>query len=228
MKLIIAGLLLIAVLELSCTNKSGSEIKQDLYAEFILALGEESHHKVQCVATFMKDEDFGKKVSLGRGAKVMLDGKEVPYDSTVYPNYAEERDRAVFAGKHEWTVQFPDGQKWNYPFESKPFSITSGVPDTVGKSDITIHVGSLQKSDRIILFLSGDLSDSSENLLEIEPADSSFLIPASFWKNVDPTAMEVHFNISSIDTLKTDAVFTKGGVVERTWISRRYKIIVMR
>ena len=134
---------------------------------------------------------------------------------------------SMFAGNHKWIVALADGSKNEYPFEAKSFRITSEIPSTVGREDLVITCNALTKTDEVFMMLSGDFSENSENDLEIIPEDGKFVIPASFWKKVDPIQCSMWFNISTKKKIKPDDFFV-GGEIEATRVTKHYEIKIVR
>jgi hypothetical protein len=197
------------------------------YAEFYFILSEGYDAETTMVLEASKDDEFGKKTSLGEGVKVFLDSILLDLDTEVYAQYEKEADTSVFAGNHQWTVALADSTKKEYPFQAKPFRITSGIPATVGKEDLVITCNAISKTDEVFMMLAGDFSENSEKDLEITPEEGRFVIPASFWKTVDPIQCSMWFNISTKKEIKQDDFFV-GGVIEATRVTKHYDIKVVR
>ncbi len=213
---------------ISCSQKATTKNDtENIYAQFMVTSGDGAHDVMGCVATFMQEDEDGEKVGLGKGVQVLLDSTLLDFDTAAYPSYIAERDTSEFNGLHTWAIRFPDGKQQLYNFICKPFKITSEIPEIVGTSDIVVNCNALQNTDHVTLFLSGDYSDTSENMLEIVPEEGRFTIPAAFWKNVDPISLEMSFNISITQRLNIDPILSKGGEIESAKITKRYPIKVV-
>jgi hypothetical protein len=216
---------LVTLISCGGTTPSGKSIPKS-YAEFKLILGEQHDAKTTSIAEFSKDDEYGDKISLGEGVKLFLDNTLLDLNSEVYHQYNKEEDTSVFAGNHKWVIALADGTKKEYPFEAKPFRITSEIPATVGKEDLVITCNAISKTDHVFMMLNGDFSENSEKDLEIIPGEGKFTIPASFWKTVDPIQCSMWFNISTEKEIKKDDFFV-GGAIEATRVTKFYEIKVV-
>jgi hypothetical protein len=207
------------------TNK---EVKENIYAKLMVALGEDITNEMQCVAEFMKDPDDIKKIGLTKGSKVILDDEELKYDNTYYPTYDLERKASDFLGKHKWTIDIDTKTKRIYEFEVVPINITSTIPEKVGQTDLKVVCDNIKSTDKVFLMLTADLSEKSETSLDIKPQDGYFIIPKEFFKKVDPIQLDIHFNLSRLSSIKDDEYFGKGVDIEWTKITKKYKTTVIR
>ena len=207
---------------------TNEKARENIYAKLMVALGDDITNDMQCVAEFMKDPEDIKKIELRKGSKVFLDNQELKYDDSYYPNYVMERKASEFIGKHKWTIDLGFGVKKEYEFEVLPFNITSSIPENIGQSDLKIVCENLKNTDKVFLMLTADLSENSENSLDIKPQDGYFLIPKEFFRRVDPIQLEIHFNISRVRSIPDDDYFGKGVEIEWTKITKRYKTTIVR
>ncbi len=221
MKIFAATLFLTAVISCSMTATKNRQ-KSKPYAKLMVALGEDVSNQVQCVAEFYKAPDDIKTIALEEGTKVLLDNLELQHDTSYYPNYVLERKPSEFIGTHKWSILFKGGEKKEYNFEVKPFTITSIIPDEIGQTDLVVKCDNLKSTDKVFLMLSADFTDERENSLDITPQEGFFTIPKSFFRKVDPVSLEMHFNISRIDKVINDSFF-KEVEIEWTKITKRYK-----
>ena len=200
---------------------------QPIYAQLMVALGDNPKTKMQCVAEFMNDPDDMKKIALEKGSKVLLDNKELNFDDSYYPNYVQERDAGEFPGKHKWTINIANRLKKEFDFEVVPFLIKTTIPEKIGKSDLKIDCENLKSTDEVFLMLTADFSDNSETSLNITPQDGYFIIPKEFLQKVDPIKVDMHFNISRIKKIDDD-YFTKGVEIEWTKITNPFTTQIVR
>jgi hypothetical protein len=225
---ILTGIALFNLIVGCSTSGNNDKAKENIYAKLMLALGEDSTNKMQCVAEFMKNPDDLKKIALKDGAKLMLDNQELKYDASPYPNYIMERKAADFLGKHVWKIETGPETVQEYEFEVVPFNIVSDIPEKIGTTDLTIECENLRSTDKVFLMLSAEFSENSETSLDIAPQDGFFIIPKDFLKRVDPITIEMHFNISRILSINEDPYFGKGVNIEWTKITKRYQTTVVR
>ena len=222
-------LLFFHLLIISCNiTTSNEKLSKNIYAKFMVALGEDITNEMQCVAEFFKDPDDLKPIALEKGSKVLLDNQELEFDPSPYPNFISERKASEFIGKHKWTVNLGSGAKNEYEFEVAPFNIISSIPEKIGTTDIKVECENLKSTDEVTLMLSGDLSSNSENFLEIKPQDGYFIIPKTFLEQVDPIKLEMHFNLSRIQRISGDDYFGKGVEIEWTKVTKHYTTTVIR
>lgn len=217
------------ILFISCSSADKKkQSAENIYASLMLAMGDSSFDKMQCVAEFTREPDDLKKIALKKEAKVLLDNEPLRFDDTYYPTYDLEKEASAFPGKHTWTIEPDAGIKKTYELEVVLFRITSEIPGKMGISDVKVECENLKSTDKVTLLLTANLSDTSESFLEITPADGHFIIPADFLKKVDPIQLDLHFNIARIKSVKDDDYFGKGVDIEYTVITRRFTTKIER
>jgi len=224
--------LFIILLSLTCCQAKKQNTKAEpntkkVFGNLVIALGEEDNNKVQCVAGFTENNDEGDRVGLGSQATVMLDSFALVFDPVAYPQYDTEIDTAHFTGPHTWTIT-RNNKQTSYSFISKDFKITSAIPAVVGKEDVKITCNALQKNDKVTLLISGDYTDHSETIMDIEAADGYFIISKATWDKIEGTNLFMHFNLSSIQQIPPDDCLAIGGILEATRVTRQYAFRLVR
>jgi len=193
----------------------------------MFALGEESHNKIQCVATFSDAEDFWNHFGLDQSSSLLIDSFPVIFDSTIFPQFVLELDTNYFHGYHTWHIT-NNKKKIDYSFECKPFKITSEIPSTVGKENVIIKCQSIQSTDKVTLIISGGYTDDSESIFDITPDEGYFTISKEILDKIKGSNLSMRFNLSSVKKIDPDDLLTAGGIIEATRVTKDYNFRLAR
>lgn len=130
--------------------------------------GEEGNDSVSVVLKFKEYDEFGPAVSIEPGT-VTLDGRPVPADSSSMtgPYYAAHRHIREFTGRHTIQVILPDDKKYEDEFYFRPFSVRSGISDTIHRSRLLLEFEGLDKND-IVRILMTDTSFTGEGINRVD------------------------------------------------------------
>jgi hypothetical protein len=225
-KLLLAFLFLVSI-SFCNTKKETKDTVEKVFGSFIIALGENPNNKVQCVANFKKDDKDGDHISLNNSTSIQFDSFNLSFDSVYFPQYDTEIDTSYFLGRHTWNITNNNKVK-QYHFESKPFKIISEIPQVIGKNDIIIKCESLQSTDKVTMLISGDYTDNSETIIDINPNNGYFIISKSILDKIEGTNLLMYFNLSSVKNIPPDDFLTAGGILESTRVSKQYKFQLIR
>lgn len=173
------------LLFLNCSNskKTGNKLT-GYYQEYLVALGEASHHKVQCVATFKKDNEDGKPQALPEGFSIFLDETPVPYEGSVYPSYSMELDREGFASNHKWVVKEKNIVVFEMPFSFSTFKINNQVDAMIGSKDVQLSIAGLKDGDELECWFDNIDIDNEIDRFRYAIKDGNIIIPAKDIKSL--------------------------------------------
>lgn len=130
--------------------------------------GEEGNDSVLVLLKFKEYDEYGQAVSIEPGG-VVLDGKPMAADSTPMtgPFYAAHRHIQEFTGKHSIQVTLPDYKKYRDDFYFKPFTIKSGISDTISRGKMLLEFEGLDNND-IVRVLMTDTSFTGEGINRLD------------------------------------------------------------
>jgi hypothetical protein len=173
MKENIAGLLFLGlVLTLQgCFNSAEREPlsdTQDIFLDYKI-WGEEGNDSVMVMLQFREYDAFGETLLIGEPGTVVLDGQRIKADSTPMtgPFYTVYRHVKEFTGKHSIVYTDVDGRKYKEDFQFGPFSIVSGLSDTVSRSKLNIVFEGLNKREQVRILLT-DTSFTSDGINRVD------------------------------------------------------------
>jgi len=140
---------------------------EEIYFDYRIT-GEEGNDSVSVMLKFREFDEHGPAVSVETGS-VLLDGKAVSADSTPMtgPFYLVIKPLQEFTGKHTITVTLPGKKKFNEEFYFRPFSIRSGISDTMGRDKIVLDLEGLDKKDYVrVLMMDTSFTGDGINRLD--------------------------------------------------------------
>ncbi|MCC7400761.1 MAG: hypothetical protein IT214_04680 [Chitinophagaceae bacterium] len=157
----------ILVLFLSCSSNEIGNNKdvdpQSVYFDYRIS-GEEGRDDVTVFLQYRFSGPDGTTLVLDKPAKVELDGKEIPVDSSRFSGAYYEVSVPVqnFTGKH--TIIFTDLDKKEYKeeFDFQPITLKTVIPEIVRRNDLVLDIDGLAPVDYVRVLLTDTAFSSSD------------------------------------------------------------------
>ena len=127
--------------------------------------GEEGNDSVMVMLQFREYDAFGETLLISEPGSVVLDGQQIKPDSTAMtgPFYSVYRHVKDFTGKHSIVYTDVERHRYKEEFSFSPFTIRSGLEDTVSRSKLNILFDGLNKKDFVRILLT-DTSFTSDGI----------------------------------------------------------------
>lgn len=153
----------------SCIGSTGQDAKagpDEIYFNYRIT-GEEGNDSVSVILKFHEFSEYGQVVLFA--SAVQLDGQPVDIDSSSItgPFFSLTKHVREFTGRHTIIVTAPGGKKYKEQFSFRPFTITSGVNDTMTRERMTIQLDGLDRYDPVRVLLT-DTSFTGEGINRVD------------------------------------------------------------
>lgn len=174
---------LYTLLLLAACGCGGSKKKESglagLHHEYLVALGESSFLKAQCVATFRKGDDSGKPQELPPGYSVYFDSLQLPLDKSVYPSYGTELSRDGFNRRHNWSIKQDNNTVVLVSFEYRTFTTDTTIGPVLGTADIVVPINGLEGGDLVQCWFDNIDIDNDKDRFTYPVTNNAFTIKAA-------------------------------------------------
>ena len=141
----------------SCKNADKKAV--EMYADTIFfdykITGQAGDDNLTVLLQYKYGDEDGKAFAAGDPGKVMLDGEQIPGDSTkrTGPFYEINKPIAGFTGKHSIIFIGADNKEYKEEFEFKPMTLLSTVPENVQRGDLVFELEGLESEDYVRVVL---------------------------------------------------------------------------
>lgn len=141
---------------------------QSIYFDYQV-WGEEGRDNVTVLLQYRFAGPNGTTLVLDDPAKVELDGKKIPVDSSRLTGAYYEVSAPVkdFTGKHTIVFTDLDQKQYKEEFEFQPISLKTGIPDTVKRGDLVFDLDGLDPLDYVRVLLT-DTSFASKDINRVD------------------------------------------------------------
>lgn len=141
----------------SCKSADKKETTQNpdtIFFDYKIT-GQEGDDKLTVLLQYKYGDEEGKAFSVGEPLNVLLDGEQIPGDSTkrTGPFYEINKPIAGFTGKHTIAFIGPDKKEYKEEFEFKPMSLLSAIPENVQRGDLVFELDGLESEDYVRVVL---------------------------------------------------------------------------
>lgn len=157
----------ILMLTSSCgSNEIGSNkdvSPQSVYFDYKV-WGEEGRDNVTVLLQYRFAGANGTTLVLDDPAKVELDGKKIPVDSSKLTGayYEVSAPLKDFIGKHSIVFTDLDQKQYKEEFEFQPISLKTQLPDTVKRADLVFDLDGLDRLDYVRVLLTDTAFTSTD------------------------------------------------------------------
>jgi hypothetical protein len=136
---------------------------QSVYFDYKI-WGEEGRDNVTVLLQFRFAGPNGTTLVLDDPAKVELDGKKIPVDSSRLTGAYYEVSAPVkdFGGKHSIVFTDLDQKQYKEEFEFQPISLKTQLPDTVKRTDLVFDLDGLDPLDYVRVLLTDTAFTSTD------------------------------------------------------------------
>lgn len=171
-------LLPVSLVITSCIGFAGREETaepDDIFFDYTIT-GDEGNDSITVILKFHEFSAYGPIVLFATEA--LLDGKPMPVDSSSVtgPFFITARHKNDFTGKHSITVTSPDGKKYKEQFSFRPFTIVSGLNDTMSrKTRMMLQLSGIDNLDVMRVLLT-DTSFTGEGINRLDSLAGSGLL----------------------------------------------------
>lgn len=172
--------LIFLFLLISCNNNEIGNSKdvnpQSVYFDYQV-WGEEGRDNVTVLLQYRFGGPNGTTLILDDPAKVELDGKTIPVDSSKLTGayYEVSEPSKDFIGKHSIVFTDLDKKQYKKDFEFQPIILTSQLPDTVKRSDLVFQLDGLAPKDYVRVLLT-DTSFASSDINRVDTVRNGRII----------------------------------------------------
>lgn len=211
---------------IGCTDSKKKESGlTGYYHDYLVALGENQIHKVQCVVTFLKDNEDGKPQELPEGFAVYLDSTRLPLNKDVYPNYGVEIDRNGFTGAHQWILKKGNSVAILIPFDFRTFTTSTTIGPEIGKTDIPVAIEGLQEEDIVECWFDNIDIDNEKDRFEYPVKNKTFTIRVADMRSLKAGAYKL--KISYIKKSPVEIFSKKTGKLDISYSLNDIPVAVM-
>jgi hypothetical protein len=162
----------------ACKGKEKKDPLTNYYHEYLVALHENELNKVQVVATFRAGDEHGKPQALPEDYTVYLDTQKITLATDPYPDYAMEKDRAGFVGKHQWVIKKGTETVLEIPFQFTFFRLTDSIPSVIGNTAIVFRTEGLPDGEKIECWFDNSELNNEKDRFSYPLKNNAVEIPA--------------------------------------------------
>lgn len=144
---------------------------------------DEADDSVICHAQFRFAGENGTSLVLDSGSQLMLDGKLLEVDSSIFPGayYMQKNQPQTFAGRHNFTYTDIGGRKYENSFVFTPIALQDNLPTTINpRSDLKIRFSGLADKEHINISLYDTASNNADIDSNFVVKNQSIVIPATY------------------------------------------------
>lgn len=148
-----AGILLLSGCKADDKKAVRGDALEKLYLDYRI-IAEEGLDKLTILLQF-REEENGDALPVHQGATVMLDGVQLPADSSRLAGYYYEMHKPVdsFAGPHEISYAIHNGKVYSEKFTFQPIRLSTPLPDTISRKELELDLTGLRDKDVIRVLL---------------------------------------------------------------------------
>lgn len=183
--------------------------------------GEEGNDDATVMLQYRFGGSNGTTLTLDEPSKVELDGKAIKGDSSKMTGafYEVQRPVAEFAGKHSIVFTNMNKKQYKEEFTFQPISITTQLPETIGREGIIIELEGLDPVDYVRVLLT-DTSFTSDGINRVDTVKNGKLMlsKADLKKLVKGP---VHLELVKEDEKQVKAATEEGGRISVSYALRR-------
>lgn len=162
----------ISVLFLSCTSNEIGNNKdvdpQSVYFDYRIS-GEEGRDNVTVFLQYRFSGPNGTTLVLENPAKVELDGKDIPVDSSKFSGayYEVSVPAQDFTGKHSIIFTDLDKKEYKEEFDFQPVTLKTIIPKIFSRNDLVLNLDGLAPVDYVRVILT-DTAFSSPDINRLD------------------------------------------------------------
>jgi hypothetical protein len=208
----------------ACTSNeigNSKDVNPDrIYFDYRIT-GEEGNDDITVMLQYRFGGANGPTLVLESPGKVELDGEEIGVDSSGMTGAFYEITKSVksFTGKH--VIVFTDNHKTKYKeeFSFQPVTLTTPVPESVGRSDLIFQLEGLEPKDYVRVLLT-DTSFASDGINRVDTVrDGQIIISKKDLEKVvnGPVRLELYKEVERPVKNGTE----EGGLLSITYGLRR-------
>lgn len=148
---IIASILLV-----SCIGNDGSKADPGvIYFDYMVTGDEDSKRIISKFQYWLGGKVHGKPLLLESPAGVVMDGYDIPADSTAFNGVYYEiiYDSEGFGGDHAIEFTDPQGKKYKTPFSFPVFSLQNELPGVVSRDSLMLDLTGIDSMEKVLIIL---------------------------------------------------------------------------
>lgn len=174
---VLISLLLVGLVYASCLGYAGREKAagpDDIFFDYTIT-GDEANDSVTVILKFHEFSAYGQIVLFATEA--FLDGSPMPVDSSSVtgPFFSLTKHKDAFTGKHSLSVTGSDGKKYKEQFTFRPFTVVSGLQDTMTRNRIVLQLEGIDKWDVMRVLLT-DTSFTGQGINRVDSMVNNKLV----------------------------------------------------
>ena len=179
-RLFLYVMVLVSVSHFSCNNNDTSEISDidpgSIWFDYQV-WGEEENDSVTIKLQFRLEGETGETISIDDPAKVELDGKLIPGNSSAItgPYYEVQHPVSSFVGEHNIRFTNIDGKQYNEVFTFQPIFLKAKIPDTIKRGTIIFHLSDLIPGGQVRILMT-DTAYASEGINRVDTITNGQII----------------------------------------------------
>lgn len=153
----------------SCNGSTGQDVKagpDEIFFNYKIT-GEEGNDSVTVILKFHEFSEYGPIVLFATAVQMDNQPMEIDSSSMTGPFFRVTRHTGDFTGNHTILVTAPGGKKYKERFTFRPFTILSGINDTMTREKIILQLNGLDPRDPVRVLMT-DTSFTGEGINRVD------------------------------------------------------------